>query len=222
MKIAIDGPSGSGKSTVAKRISQLLSIPYLDTGSVYRAFAYVAKVKNIDTSKVCDVLKLFENNIEVKLYLSRMEIFYMERKLERELKDEEIGRGASLIASVPEFRERMVEFFRKLVGDGQVVAEGRDVGTHIFPDAPIKLFITASLEERAKRRHKELLSMGENVSYETVFRALEERDKRDVERPVYPFKPATDAILIDTTDMSVDRVVEMALSMIKKIYTFNR
>ncbi len=222
MKIAIEGSSGSGKSTVAKRISKILSVPYLDTGSVYRAFAYIAKIKNIDTSNTWDVLRLFENNIEVKLYLSRTEIFYMDRKLERELKGEEIGRYASLIASVPEFRERMVEFFRKLVGDGQVVAEGRDVGTHIFPDAPIKLFITASLEERARRRYAELLSMGEDVSYEAVLNALEERDRRDKERPVYPFRPAPDAILIDTTDMSAERVVEIALSVIKKAHTFNR
>lgn len=216
MRIAIDGPAGSGKSTVAKAISKLLSIPYLDTGSVYRAFAYIAREEKKDIKNVEEVLSLFDNAPVVKLDIAKTDIYYEGTKLDAELKGEEIGRYASLIGSVPQFRERMIKFFRDLSDDMQIVAEGRDTGTHIFPDAPVKLFITASLEERAKRRFLELLSSGVDVDYKKVLEALAERDRRDMERPLYPFKPAEDAIIIDTTGMSVEQVIQEVLKIIKE------
>lgn len=213
MKIAIDGPAGSGKSTVAKIISKTLSLPYLDTGSVYRAFGYMAKEKGINLEQAQEVLSLFEDPPLVKIGIAITEVFYKGKKLDRELRSEEVGRYASLVGSVPAFRERMITFFRELVGDAQVVAEGRDTGTHIFPDAPVKVFITASLEERARRRHKD---MPDGTSYQEVLLALAERDKRDMERPLYPFRPAEDAIVIDTTYMTVEDVVEKVLKIIKE------
>ncbi|WP_340695380.1 (d)CMP kinase [Hydrogenobacter thermophilus] len=216
MRIAIDGPAGSGKSTVAKAISKLLSIPYLDTGSVYRAFAYIAREKKKDIKNLEEVLSLFDNAPVVKLDIAKTDIYYEGAKLDVELKGEEIGRYASLIGSVPQFRERMIKFFRDLSDDMQIVAEGRDTGTHIFPNAPVKLFITASLEERARRRFLELLSSGVDADYKKILEALAERDRRDMERPLYPFKPAEDAIIIDTTGMSVEQVIQEVLKIIKE------
>jgi cytidylate kinase len=211
MKIAIDGPAGSGKSTIAKILSKELNLPYLDTGKVYRAFAYIAKEEGIDMTNTKQVLSLFDKAPEVHISVAKTEVSIGGKCLDVELKGEDTGRYASMMGSIPEFRERMVKFFRKLVGDAQVVAEGRDVGTHIFPDAPIKLFITASLEERARRRFLEL----SGVSFQEVLKALAERDKRDMERPIYPFKPAEDAIIVDTTGKSVEQAVEEVLRIIK-------
>ena len=211
MKIAIDGPAGSGKSTIAKILSKELNLPYLDTGKVYRAFAYIAKEEGIDMTNTKQVLSLFDKAPVVNISVAKTEVSIGGKCLDVELKGEDTGRYASMMGSIPEFRERMVKFFRKLVGDAQVVAEGRDVGTHIFPDAPIKLFITASLEERARRRFLEL----SGVSFQEVLKALAERDKRDMERPIYPFKPAEDAIIVDTTGKSVEQAVEEVLRIIK-------
>jgi cytidylate kinase len=211
MKIAIDGPAGSGKSTIAKILSKELNLPYLDTGKVYRAFAYIAKEEGIDMTNTKQVLSLFDKAPVVHISVAKTEVSIGGKCLDVELKGEDTGRYASMMGSIPEFRERMVKFFRKLVGDAQVVAEGRDVGTHIFPDAPIKLFITASLEERARRRFLEL----SGVSFQEVLKALAERDKRDMERPIYPFKPAEDAIIVDTTGKSVEQAVEEVLRIIK-------
>jgi cytidylate kinase len=211
MKIAIDGPAGSGKSTIAKILSKELNLPYLDTGKVYRAFAYIAKEEGIDMTNTKQVLSLFDKAPVVHISIAKTEVSIGGKCLDVELKGEDTGRYASMMGSIPEFRERMVKFFRKLVGDAQVVAEGRDVGTHIFPDAPIKLFITASLEERARRRFLEL----SGVSFQEVLKALAERDKRDMERPIYPFKPAEDAIIVDTTGKSIEQAVEEVLRIIK-------
>jgi len=211
MKIAIDGPAGSGKSTIAKILSKELNLPYLDTGKVYRAFAYIAKEEGIDMTNTKQVLSLFDKAPVVHISVVKTEVSIGGKCLDVELKGEDTGRYASMMGSIPEFRERMVKFFRKLVGDAQVVAEGRDVGTHIFPDAPIKLFITASLEERARRRFLEL----SGVSFQEVLKALAERDKRDMERPIYPFKPAEDAIIVDTTGKSIEQAVEEVLRIIK-------
>jgi len=211
MKIAIDGPAGSGKSTIAKILSKELNLPYLDTGKVYRAFAYIAKEEGIDMTNTKQVLSLFDKAPVVNISVAKTEVSIGGKCLDVELKGEDTGRYASMMGSIPEFRERMVKFFRKLVGDAQVVAEGRDVGTHIFPDAPIKLFITASLEERARRRFLEL----SGVSFQEVLKALAERDKRDMERPIYPFKPAEDAIIVDTTGKSIEQAIEEVLRIIK-------
>jgi len=138
------------------------------------------------------------------------------KRLSEELRGEEVGRYASLLGEVPAFRERMIKFFRELVGSSQVVGEGRDVGTHIFPQADYKFFITASPEERARRRYLELKEKGIDVSYEDILKAIQERDYRDANRPLYPFKPAEDALMIDTTNKTVEEVLEYILSIIKE------
>ena len=162
MKIAIDGPSASGKSTIAKLLSQRLGIPYLETGLLYRLFGYIA-YKRGTTELPLD--ELFREDFKVVLDVGKTEVYWRGKRLSEEVTGEEVGRYASLLGEVPAFRERMIKFFRELVGSSQVVGEGRDVGTHIFPQADYKFFINASPEERARRRYLELKEKGMDVSY---------------------------------------------------------
>jgi len=213
MKIAIDGPSASGKSTIAKLLSQMLGIPYLETGLIYRLFGYIA-YKRGTTELPLD--ELFKEDFKVVFDVGKTEVYWRGKRLFEELRGEEVGRYASFLGEVPAFRERIIKFFRELVGSSQVVGEGRDVGTHIFPHADYKFFITASPEERARRRYLELKEKGMDVSYEDILKAIQERDHRDANRPLYPFKPAEDAHIIDTTNKTVEEVLEYMLSIIKE------
>ncbi len=213
MKITIDGPAGSGKSTIAKELSKRLGIFYLNTGLVYRAFAYVALVEGIEDENILDV---FEKPIEVKLGIGETKVFYKGEDISHKLGDENIGKRASQIASIPEFRERINQFFRSLVNEEQALIEGRDAGTHIFPHAPLKIFITADLKERARRRYEQLKKEGLNPSFEEILKAIEERDKRDKNRPIYPFKPPEDAVIIDTTNLSIEDTIEKVLNLLKE------
>ncbi|SHK19265.1 (d)CMP kinase [Thermocrinis minervae] len=209
MKIAVDGPAASGKSSVARELSKILNLPYLETGKVYRLFAYIAS-----QNKVKYPLSLFNEDFDVVFDIGITRVFYRGKELSEELYTEEVSTEASKLASLPELREKMIEFFRALVGQRQVVAEGRDVGTHIFPNADIKFFITADPRERARRRYKDLVSKGIKVTYEEVLKSIVERDKRDSERPLYPFRPAEDAIIVDTTNKTLEEVVKEILSYI--------
>ncbi|MFN3598655.1 MAG: (d)CMP kinase [Aquificaceae bacterium] len=210
MKITIDGPAGSGKSTVAKEISKKLGVPYLNTGLVYRAFAYVSILENLE-----EIFQVFEKPLEVKTDISSTEIFYKGENISQGLISEMVGQKASQIAQLPTLRERINQFFRNLVGDKQVVAEGRDAGTHIFPEAELKVFLTASAEERARRRYNQLRMEGISANYEDILKAIVERDERDKNRPQYPFKPAENAVIIDTTELTVEEVVERVISLVK-------
>ncbi|NPB07527.1 MAG: (d)CMP kinase [Aquificae bacterium] len=212
MKIAVDGPSASGKSTLAKKISLHLGIPYLETGLLYRTFAYIS-LKEGTTS----LPELFSREPQVILSVGKTLVKVGGEQVKEEmLRSEEVGKRASELGAIPEFRERINAFFRKLIGDRQVVVEGRDAGTHIIPEAPVKLFITASPEERARRRYQQLLSMGIKTTYEEVLRQITERDRRDAERPLYPFRPAPDAVIIDTTGKSPEEVLREALRIINE------
>lgn len=213
MKIAIDGPAGSGKSTVASEISKRLNIPYLNTGLVYRAFAYISLLEGIEKE---DILKVFEKPLEVRLSVGETKVIYKGEDISYKLGDETVGKRASQIASVPEFRERINQFFRSMVGEGKIVAEGRDAGTHIFPEADLKIFLIAEPQERARRRYEQLKKEGLNPSFEEILKTIVERDERDKRRPIYPFRPAEDAVIIDTTNLSIEKVVEKILSLVKE------
>lgn len=213
MKITIDGPAGSGKSTVAKEVSRRLGFPYLNTGLIYRAFAYVCMLEGL---KEEEVFKVFEKPLEVRLDIASTEVFYGGEEIGQKLGSEEVGKIASQIATLPAFRERINQFFRGLVDDMQAVVEGRDAGTHIFPGAELKIFLTASPEERARRRWEQLRVEGREMDYQEILRAIVERDERDKNRPLYPFRPAEDAVLIDTTQMGIEEVVERVLELIKE------
>lgn len=213
MIIAIDGPSGAGKSTVAKLLSKKLGFEYIDTGAMYRALAYKAymskiKINEENEEKIDEMLKsttvdYYNNNI----YLDN-------ENVEGLIRDEVISIGASEISALKNVRTKMVELQRKIAENKNVILDGRDIGTKVFPDADYKFFITASEETRAGRRYNQIAADGKAADYNSVLTDLRQRDKNDTTRKISPLIKAEDAILIDTTDMDLDEVVKAIADII--------
>ena len=218
MKITVDGPAGSGKSHIAKGISERLRIPYLETGLAYRAVGYLLLISGEDLQKVSwSKIEPLLSRLKIVPEVGRTKVLINGEEVKEDLlRSEEVGRAASIVGTIPQFREFINNLFRRLVGEGQAVIEGRDAGTHIFPEAEVKLFITALPEERARRRWKQLRERGMEVSLEEVLEKILDRDRRDMEREKYPFRPAEDAVVIDTTHMGPEESLETALSVIVK------
>ncbi|RLJ71374.1 cytidylate kinase [Hydrogenivirga caldilitoris] len=217
MKITIDGPAGSGKSTVARELSVRLNLPYLETGTAYRAAGYLLlRGKGENFSLSWEDLKSLLTELEIIPMVGETVVKVGGKRLEGELRDERVGKMASLVGTVKEFREYINELFRSVIGERQAVVEGRDAGTNIFPDAELKLFITATPEERARRRYEQLKKLGKTANYDEILTEIIERDKRDMEREIAPLKPAPDAVIIDTTGRSVEEVLSQILELIKE------
>jgi cytidylate kinase len=213
MIIAIDGPSGAGKSTVAKLLSNKLGFEYIDTGAMYRALAYKAYKNNIEINE--------ENEHEIEEMLATTTVDYYDNKIyldnvnvEGVIRDELISIYASKISALKCVRDKMVELQRKIAENKNVILDGRDIGTKVFPNADYKFFITASEETRAERRLNQLSTDGKKADYETVLSDIKKRDINDMTRKNSPLKMADDAILIDTTIMSLDEVVETIVNII--------
>lgn len=194
--IAIDGPAGSGKSSVAKAIARELGFLHVDTGAIYRSLAYAAIQKNI--------------SLEDPKALAQLAMSLTQISSAPEIRTEQIGNAASQISRYSEVRSNLLELQRRFGLQSQTgaVLEGRDIGTVVFPDAKYKFFLTASPEQRAKRRLLELKERGESITYEEVLKDLKERDHRDQNRSVAPLVPAKDAILIDTSESSLEQVTQ--------------
>lgn len=204
LTIAVDGPAASGKGTLARRLAEHFGLAYLDTGSLYRAVGMRVVYADKDP-----------NNVVAAIAAARA---IQDHDLANpKIRSERIGKAASIVSAIPEVREALLEYQRDFAKrDGGAVLDGRDIGTIVCPDADFKLFITASLETRTARRHKELSEMGIKVDYASVEQDLRERDKRDSERTVAPLKPADDAVTIDTSELSANQVLENALEMIRQ------
>jgi len=214
--IAIDGPAGAGKSTVAKRLAKELGYTYMDTGAMYRAFAWRVMEQGIDLSderKLQAVLR--ETTIELVENHGRPKVFLNGADVTDQIRTPELSQLASRVSTSKIVRERMVELQRAMGSQGGVVAEGRDIGTVVFPDAEVKIYLDASAQERARRRFEELRTQGSQVTMEGTVSEMEERDRRDKERDVAPLRKAEDALVIDSTDSAVDRVVERIMREIK-------
>lgn len=203
--VAVDGHAASGKGTLAKRLSQHFGFEHLDTGGLYRRAALKLIEDNVDLSdveKLMDCISQMDHQIDVPLKI---------------LQSEEVGGMASRIGAIPEVRHylnRLQIDFPK--GKNGVIIDGRDIGTIIFPDADLKLFITASIESRAKRRYNQLLSEGKEVIFNHVLEDLRIRDERDVKRAVAPTVAASDAIVIDTSELDADAVFNLVVSLIQR------
>ena len=204
MIIAIDGPSGAGKSTVAKLLSKKLGFEYIDTGAMYRALAYKASIQGIDI-----------NEIEISQMIKTTNIDYYDnsvyldgKNVESLIREEAISLAASKISTFKIVREKMVEIQRKISVNKNVVLEGRDIGTKVFPDAEYKFYITASIEERVKRRYEQLKANNIKADYHNILNDMIKRDKNDSTRQFSPLKMAEDAIFIDTSKMDLSEVTK--------------
>lgn len=203
MIIAVDGPSGSGKSTISKKIAEILGISYIDTGAMYRILALYLKENNLEFRK--EILK----NINIK---QEKNIFYLNgRDVSKLIRENDIAKMASDISKLKEVREYMVEEQRKLGKEKSIILDGRDITTVVFPNADYKFYLTASLEQRAKRRYLE----NNKVDFEVLLEDMKKRDYQDSTRKNSPLKIAKDAIIIDTTNMTEKEVVNKILNIIK-------
>jgi cytidylate kinase len=214
--ITIDGPAGAGKSTVGKALSKHLSYIYLDTGALYRAIAYKIINEAISMDKT-DQLAVLCGKIQIKLknINGSMRVILEDEDVTDKIRTEIIGLLASKISAISFVRDTLFYVQRKAGEDGGIVAEGRDMGTVIFPDADVKFFLEAGVEERIHRRYKELSMSRNDTDYREVERDLIQRDKQDRERKIAPLIPSDDAVIIDCTNMSVVEVVEKMISLIK-------
>ena len=211
--VAIDGPAGAGKSTVAKLAAKELGYTYIDTGAMYRAVAWKTLQQKAD---VTDALILdVARDIDVRLAYANgvTQVFVDGQDITGEIRTPEVSHIVSQVAALGPVREKMVDLQRQMATEGGVLMDGRDIATHVLPDADVKIFLTASIEERAQRRWKEMKEKGYDMSLEELQKDIAARDKADSEREISPLVQADDATLLDTTGLSIDGVVARILAM---------
>lgn len=207
--IAIDGPAGAGKSTIAKRIAKELNFIYVDTGAMYRAMALYllrAGIAPEDTKRIEEACREAEISIEYRD--GEQVVLLGGENVNAYLRTEEVGNMASYSSAVPAVRKKLVELQQKLAAAADVVMDGRDIGTVVLPQADVKVYLTASSATRAKRRYLELLEKGEEADLATIEQDIIERDDRDMHREHSPLRRAEDAVLVDSSDLTIDEVVE--------------
>ncbi len=217
MIIAIDGPSGAGKSTLAKRLAKELGYTYLDTGAIYRALALKVLRRGVDLADDTRLAELLgETTIELQEKDGELAVLLDGTDVAAEIRSPAVSQMASKVSALSVVRERLLDLQRSIARRGSVVAEGRDIGTVVFPDAEVKIFLAASAPERARRRWAELRAAGREVEFAETLSEMAERDKRDSERDVAPLRAAKDAIMIDSSTMSADEVALRVLTEVRK------
>ena len=212
--VAIDGPAGAGKSTIAKAVAQKLKLIYIDTGAMYRAMALYMLKQGIDLKneaavaeacKEADVTIGYEDGVQV--------VFLNGENVNPFIRTEEVGKTASVISAQPAVRAKLVSLQQKLAAQSDCIMDGRDIGTCVLPKADVKIYLTASSTVRAKRRFDELTAKGQESDFEVIKKDIEDRDYRDMHRETSPLKQAEDAVLVDTSDMDIDQVIEKLLKL---------
>ncbi len=209
--IAIDGPSGVGKGTLAQFLTCKTGFHLLDSGAIYRALAYGTVHNQIELDDVATITKLAEN---LPVEFKATSIIYDGQDVTSKVRTEEVAAVASQVASIPEVRAALLQRQKAFAQAPGLVADGRDMGTVVFPQAPVKLFLTASAEVRAERRVKQLKNQGIDANIVQITQDIRERDERDANRKAAPLKPADDAIIIDTSDLNIQAVCDQAISIL--------
>lgn len=215
--IAVDGPAGAGKSTIAKLVAKKMNLIYVDTGAMYRAMAlyFIKQGVNIDDAEAV-AEACMDADITIK-YEDGMQMVYLnEENVTAFLRTEEVGNAASVTSGVPQVRARLLELQQTLAKTSDCIMDGRDIGTCILPNADVKIYLTASSAVRAKRRFDELVAKGETCDLVKIQEDIEERDYRDMHREVAPLKQAEDAILVDSSYMTIEEVVETIVKLAEK------
>lgn len=213
--IAIDGPAGAGKSTIAKQLAKELSFIYVDTGAMYRSMALYFMRNGIakeDEAAISDACKTVE--VSIAYENGEQQVLLNGENVSKEIRKEEVGKMASATSVYKEVRKKLVELQQKLAEDKDVIMDGRDIGTCVLPNAQVKIYLTASVETRAERRYQELQEKGAACDLEVIKKDIADRDYQDMHREISPLKQAEDAILVDSSDMGIEEVVET----IKNIY----
>lgn len=215
--VAIDGPAGAGKSTIAKQVAKKMNLVYVDTGAMYRAMALFmirAGINAADTAKIDD--KCEEADITIKYENGQQAVYLNGENVNAYLRTERVGNMASVSSARPNVRKKLVSLQKQLAKTTDVIMDGRDIGTCVLPDADVKIYLTASSAVRAKRRFDELAAKGESCKLEEIEKDIMERDKRDMTRKESPLKQAEDAILVDSSDMTIEEVVQAITDICEK------
>ena len=207
--VAIDGPSGAGKSTIAKLVAKEKGYIYVDTGAMYRALAVYFLEKGIAPEDRAGIIAAAgEAEVSIRYEEGVQQVYLNGENISSKLRAEEVGNMASKTSIIPEVRERLLELQRSLAREKDVIMDGRDIGTYILPGADVKIYLTASVETRARRRYEELIEKGADCDYQEIAKDIQERDERDMNREVAPLRQAADAVLVDSSDMTIAEVVE--------------
>ena len=212
INIAIDGPAGAGKSTIAKLVAKKLDYIYVDTGAMYRSIAlYLLRnsIDVVDEKKVIEACK--DINIDIKYVEGLQHIYLNDEDVSDEIRKEAIGNMASKAAAIPVVREKLLQLQRDLAYNNNVIMDGRDIGTFVLPKADLKIYLTASVDARASRRYNELIQKGLNADLNKIKSDIEQRDYQDMNREIAPLKQAEDSVYLDSSDMSIDEVVDFII-----------
>ncbi|MBQ7836854.1 MAG: (d)CMP kinase [Clostridia bacterium] len=217
IRIAIDGPSGSGKSTLAKKLAKALSLVYVDTGALYRSVGLYAMRAGADPKSAAQVTALLDDiNLELVYTDAGQRVILCGEDVSDLIRTNEISMYASSVSAIPAVRRFLLEIQKKMAANGNVVMDGRDIGTVIMPDADVKLFLESNTKARAHRRYLELLEKGHNYSEEEIYKDIVKRDENDSNREIAPAIPADDAIFLDNSELDPDQTLEAAMDIIKE------
>lgn len=220
-QVAIDGPASAGKSTIAKILATMLNYVYVDTGAMYRTITLAAKKNGIaynDEEKIKNLLSQTEIRFEPSTPVQR--VFLNDTDVTEEIRSAEVTNNVSIVASFADVRSNLVNRQREIANNNSVIMDGRDIGTTVLPEADVKIFLVASVDERAQRRYKENVAKGMTTDLETLKREIEARDYKDSHRQISPLTQAKDAILVDTTGQSIDDVVAKIANIIENNISF--
>ena len=215
--IAIDGPAGAGKSTIARAAARKMNLIYVDTGAMYRAMALFMVREGIDLQDTEAIIrKCREADITIRYEEGVQVVLLNGENVNAYLRTEEVGHAASVVSVIPRVREKLVELQKRLAAESDCIMDGRDIGTCVLPHADRKIYLTASSAVRAKRRYDELAAKGESCELKKIQEDIEERDYRDMHREASPLRQAEDAVLVDTSDMTVEEVIDRILSICER------
>ena len=215
--VAIDGPAGAGKSTIARKVSEEIGFIYVDTGALYRTIGYYAILHNIDPEDKDKVSACLDNiKITLKFNQGKQCVFIGDIDVSDKIRTPEISMAASAVSAIPSVRKFLLDLQKNLALENNVIMDGRDIGTVVLPNADIKIFLTASSEERAKRRYTDLKVKDKDIKFQDVLNDIKQRDFNDINRKIAPLKPADDAIIVDTTGESLEQSVSRLSSLIRE------
>lgn len=213
INVAVDGPAGAGKSSIAKAVAEEIGFIYVDTGALYRSVALYALENDLDNDSL--IASLYKINIRLKFINGSQHVILNEDDVSDKIRTSDVSMNASKVSALPEVRKYLFDLQKKIAAENNIIMDGRDIGTVVLPDADLKVFLTASAEERANRRFLEVRDS--NITYEKVLEEIKQRDYNDMHRDISPLRQADDAVLLDTTGMTIDEVKNKLKAMIAEI-----